>query len=386
MSNLLDYLSWRGDLRLTESGFNSVDNLILSVLAYADLGGIVPEQGSIRLEDAATRYRTEGRDQSHQACDPRAALEAAAVSNRFRNTRLSDYVNQVDPERQVQFAAISYTLDDGSVYVAFRGTDNSIVGWREDFNMGYIQETPGQSAAVDYLKRAAQDTDAPLMVGGHSKGGNFAVYASVRCGRDVQQRICRIYNNDGPGFFGNFIATEEYQQILDRLYPILPESSLIGMLLSSGKEGQIVRSSASGFQQHNPYTWQVLGSDFETLESRSGTSIFMDEALDRWIDGMSEKQREHFVSAVFDSLQASGASTLSELNANRKVTYNAVLKAAAGLDSETQKDFFRAMKSLAATGTVLLKNEAKKALERWNEERRSTGEGKIESDESPRET
>ena len=379
MSNLLDYLQWRGDLLLTERDFNGVDNLILSVLAYADLAGIVPAVGEgIRLSDAAAHYLAEGRDQSYMACDPKAALEAAGKSVRFGDVRLSRYVNRVDTEKQVQFAAVTFTLADGSVFVAYRGTDNSIVGWREDFNMSYLSATPGQRAAVDYLNRAAAVTTAPLRVGGHSKGGNFAVFAAAFCEETAQQRILEVYSNDGPGFRRTTIETAAYQRILDRLTLTLPESSLVGILLSSGKEGRAIRSSASGLQQHNPYTWQVQGADFVEVGSRSGASIFMDETLDQWLSGLNDTQRQHFVSAVFDSLEASGVSTISELNANRRVSYNAVLKAASELDPDTQKDFFRAVKSLAATGTDLLWAEAKRAVDRWGAELLGTEEQKNE--------
>ena len=228
--------------------------------------------------------------------------------------------------------------------------------------MSYLNATPGQQAAVDYLNRAAAATSAPLRVGGHSKGGNFAVFAAAFCNETTQQRIREVYSNDGPGFRHGILAAEAYQRILDRLILTLPQSSLVGIMMSCGKEVRAIASSASGLQQHEPYTWQVLGADFVEVERRSGTSVFMDETLDQWLDGLSDSQREHFVAAVFDSLEASGVSTISELNANRRVTYNAVLKAATALEPETQKDFFRALKSLAATGTDLLWTEAKKTI------------------------
>ena len=374
MSNLVDYLRWRGDLSLTERDFNPVDNLILSVLAYTDLGGIVPDEGSIRLEDAAARYVAEGRDQSYLPCDPKETLLAAAASPRFRNARLSAYVDRVDQEKELQFSAMTFTLDDDSVCVAYRGTDNSIVGWREDFNMS-LRETPGQLLAVEYLNRNAGEGTA-LRVGGHSKGGNFALFAAARCDEAVQRRITRVYNNDGPGFLRAFVETEEYRRILDRLELLRPETSLIGILLRSGIEGRVVRSDASGFLQHDPYTWQVLGTDFETVEDRSGTSHFVDETLQQWLDRLSDTEREHFVSAVFDSLEGSGVTTLRELNANWTVTYNAVLKAASDMEPETQKDFFRALVSLAATGTGMIWTEAKKSLDRWGKEHLNQAEDK----------
>ena len=201
MANILDYLTWRGDLRFHERPFNEVDNLIFSELAYADWGGIVPEDGTrVPLAEACQHYVNDGRDQSYLANDPRPLAEALLQSERFRDVEMSRYVSKTDTEQQLQFAAVTFHLEDGSLYVAFRGTDNSIVGWREDFNMSFLSHTPGQAEAAAYLDRAAAENDGPILVGGHSKGGNFAVYAAAFCESTPPERIRRVYSNDGPGF------------------------------------------------------------------------------------------------------------------------------------------------------------------------------------------
>ncbi len=347
MANILDYLRWRGDLLLTERAFNEVDNLILSHLAYAAFDGIVPTPesgGTVRLWKAAERYDEAGIDQTAINQDPGPLLRQAAGSARFRDLRIGYYVNRVDKERQIQFCAMTCLLPDDTIYVAFRGTDNTIVGWREDFNTTFLARTPGQQAAVDYINAVAGWTDEPLRVGGHSKGGNLALYAAAFCEKPVQERILQVFSNDGPGFKDDLLSEHGYLAILPKARLILPEASLVGLLLSNRLEPQIIQSSASGTAQHNPYTWQVEGTSFVSAEGRRGLSQLMDDTLDRWNNTLTDEQRQTVITGVFDSMEASGVTTISEINANRWVCYNAILKAIRALDPEVQRQIRDSLK------------------------------------------
>lgn len=366
MSNFLDYLDWRGDLPFTRDGFNEVDNLILSEVAYADLGGIVPgsgEAGEITLREAAERYEAEGRDQSHMANDPRALLLRAGKSERFGTARLSAYADETDLNEQTQFAAVTAGLSDGTVFVAFRGTDNTLVGWREDFNISVLSETPGQRRAARYLNEAAARQEGLLRVGGHSKGGNLAFYAAAFCDSAVKSRLLAAYSNDGPGFRREVTERALYREVFPKLKKLVPEASIVGLLLTAGEERAVVKSSAEGGQQHNPYTWQVQGSGFVRAEKLSAASLLLDEALDRWVDTLSDTERANLVSAIFDSLEASGATTLTELNANKRLSYNAVLRAVRELDPALQRDVLETMKKLALAGKDVLWNEARRSFD-----------------------
>ena len=366
MSNFLDYLDWRGDLPFTRDPFNEVDNLILSEVAYAELSGIVPapgEEGSVTLREAAERYEAEGRDQSRLANDPKALLLRAGASERFGTVRLSAYTDEVDAAEQLQFAAVTAELADGSVFVAFRGTDNTLVGWREDFNISVLSETPGQRRAERYLNDTAARLEGPLRVGGHSKGGNLAFYAAAFCDRETKRRLLAAYSNDGPGFRREVTERALYREIAPKLNKYLPDESIIGLLLTDGEGRTIIRSSAEGGQQHNPYTWQVQGSRFVRTEKLSAGSVLLDEALDRWVDQLSDAQRNNLVTAIFDSLEATGAVTFNELNANKRVSYNAVLRAVRELDPALQRDVLETMKKLAQTGKNVLWNEARRSFE-----------------------
>lgn len=365
MANILDYLDWRGDVTLEEKEFNEVDNLILSELAYADMDGIAPspeEGGTMPLSEIWHIYQEKGTDQSYLVNNPKRLLERAASSARFGGLQLGRYVNEVDHAREIQFSAVTFYLPDGTAYVAYRGTDNTIVGWREDFNICYLNETPGQAQAVAYLNSIVEETDCPLRVGGHSKGGNLAIFAAAFCEGEVKERIMTVYSNDGPGFNQTVADMEEYRAILPKVDLILPESSVVGILLTNDAQRRVIKSSANGPLQHDPYTWQVMGPAFVPADGLSNASLFMNEALGKWIGGLNEEQKKILVSVVFDSLDASGAQTLAEMNANKWVSYNAVLKAVREMAPEMQKEVWGILMSLATVSRDVLWNEAKRSF------------------------
>lgn len=367
MANILDYIDWRGDLNLRDAPFNEVDGLIMAELAYLELDGILTEapQPQMSLTEVSERYLALGVDQSHLVNNPGPLLLKAAKCKRFGSLMLGGYINHIDPDRELQLAALSIFWEDGSVCAAFRGTDDSIVGWREDFNFSYQDHTAGQTEAVAYLKRLAEAYAGPIRVCGHSKGGNFAVYAAAFCGSELREkRILRVYANDAPGFRKTLAATPQIQSVLGKTAVVIPESSLIGILLNTKKEKKIIRSSASGLEQHNPFTWQVLGPCFEEADSRSASSLFMDETLHRWLDGLSEQQRADFVRAVFDSMESSGALTLQEMKAEPIATANAILSALRQMDPELQRSAFATLRKLAAAGGGTLRDELLSALAR----------------------
>lgn len=362
MADFLDYIAWRGDLSFEAAPFCEVDNLVFSEIVYADMDGIAAP--GITVSQLASGYKEAGRDQSALANDPADLLEAAGKSVRFGGARLEDYVNEVDVGRQIQFAAVTFVNEGMPPFIAFRGTDNTIVGWREDFALCYLSETPGQKDAVDYLEAQAEKRSGELILGGHSKGGNLAVYAAAFCNDRIKDRIAAVYSDDGPGFNDSVISSPGYAAVLPKVRRIIPESSLIGVLLSNGARVKVVKSTANGLWQHDPHSWEIRGTAFEEADGRSVSSILMDETLSRWMNSMDRKQREGFVTGVFDALEASGALTLAQLNSKKWIYYNAVLRAALKLEPSLRSDLTGALKKLAAAGREVLWNEAKRSFEK----------------------
>ncbi|MDY2959566.1 MAG: Mbeg1-like protein [Hornefia sp.] len=365
MYNILDYISWRGDLSFAISPFNDVDNLVLTELAYAAMEEITPGVDSdeeITLKEFASRYKNMKYDQSYMINNPAPLIESSGKSRRFRDIKLKYYVNEINKEKNVQFSAVTFILDRNSCYVAFRGTDNSLTGWREDFVLSYADQSNGQNKAVEYLNYVGKKLNMNMLVGGHSKGGNFAVYSGAFCDKSVSERIKRIYSNDGPGFNQNIIEKQGYKEILPKVKLIIPEDSIIGIIMSNTEKKHVVKSSARGIRQHNPYTWSVLSTKFEEAKGQSKSSLLMDEAIDRWAASMTCEQRENVICAVFDSLESTGADTFSELKSNKKVYYRKVIKALFALNDDTKKDIMTGAVNLAKTGKDVLWEEAHKSL------------------------
>ena len=239
-SNIEDYLLWRGDLTFRERPFNPVDNLIFSVFAYLPLDDLVPSEAGHRgptIKDVAEEFaKLDGveikrRGYSERILQHIGFFKTAAETKRFAWVRLSGFKNKFDKDVETQFAAVSFSLEDGSHYVAFRGTDATVIGWKEDLNMCFMTPVPAQKLAVEYLETAAKALHGKLRVGGHYKGGNLAVYAAAFSSWWTQRRITAVYNNDGPGFDQATIAKEGFRALQGRLFAYVPQSSIIGMLL-----------------------------------------------------------------------------------------------------------------------------------------------------------
>lgn len=316
MGNIYTYLKWRGDLDFSERPFCEVDNLVLSELAYMDLSGIVPatdDNRSISLEEAAKQAQLQERRIMAISNETEPILFCMARTSRFRHVRLSNYEDVLDEASQTQFAALHIELNDGTTYVAFRGTDDSILGWKEDFSMSF-QLMPAQQHAAAYLQKTMCDPAMCYRIGGHSKGGNLAVYAAMRCPLSLQEQIIEVYSNDGPGMCESIVDMAEYQNVASKVIRIVPEFSVIGALFEQEHPTKIVASSAVGFAQHDEQTWQVEGDHLCEVSERSNRCNFCNEIFDTWIESVSMEQREAFTNDFFTSLQAGGCKNISELS------------------------------------------------------------------------
>lgn len=363
MSNILDYVEWRGDLNFRERPFNDVDNLILSELAYIDLRSILRfgEQDCMLLSEVYRRYAEMGKNQSYLINNPTPLLEKCAETVRFGNLIVKDYVDLQSQGNQFQFAAMTFELGDGTIYVAYRGTDNSLVGWREDLNFSFMESTPAQLCAADYLDMEAEKTDSVIRVGGHSKGGNLAMFAAAFCADENKCRILKVYSNDGPGFNEMVVENESYKSILNKVDLIIPEGSLIGVLLFNKQDKQIVQSDGKGGAgQHNPYSWLVDKVGFLQAEKQSSTSILLDQMLDEWLRRLDIDKKRKFVDIVFDTLEATGAETFAQINSNKWTYYNAIAKAATKLAPDQVGTILEVLGQLLSAGKHVLINDRKK--------------------------
>ena len=262
--NIMDYLEWYGDFDFSVLPFNEVDNLILAELSYASLDRIVtePQPGrkitGVPVKEAAQRLMASGRVEKSCKLEQNAGfiLYQMAKGKRFSDAVLGAYVDKHDFENQEQFSALHVYLPDDTIFVSYSGTDDTILGWKEDLNMAYQMPVPSQEEAVEYLEKTVPQDGRKIRIGGHSKGGNLAIYASVMCYDRLKRRFIEIYNNDGPGFLEPMLEKESYIEIKDRIRTIVPETSIVGMLLEHGDSYEVVKSVSKGIMLHDGLSWQ----------------------------------------------------------------------------------------------------------------------------------
>lgn len=359
MGNIFDYLTWRGDLTFTQDPPNAVDALIFSTLTYVGYGETaerLPETAaSLRecAEEFFTLENPEGRVRSRKDME---LLRCAAATVRFGHCGLCLYRSLLLPEQETQFAAMTFLLDDGSMFLAYRGTDNSLVGWKEDFNMTFQQTIPAQRLAQEYIREAALAHTAPMRVAGHSKGGNLAVFAAARCSPTVRKRILSVYNNDGPGFTKYMIGDPGYDAIVPRIQTYIPQSSVIGMLLEHEEPFIVIRSKNVGLMQHDPYSWEVEGAHFLPVQEVTESSQFLDATIKNWFAGMTNRERNQLVEVLYGLLTTGEVENAVDIFQPRNI--RAYVKA---LSSDAD------MRHILSTEFMSLLEAAKKARAGMNE-------------------
>ena len=348
MANMVDYLAWRGDVSFGASPWNEIDGLLIATLSYLDFHGGKDPKGWTLEEMARIDLLRQGTTNSF--VNRKKAFEAMAAGDRFRTCRLHHAIALTDADIGMQFSALCLDLPDGTTCVAFRGTDNTLIGWREDFNMAYTTRVPAQEAAILYLGRAAALSKRPLRLVGHSKGGNLAVYAAAYVKKSVQNRIESIWSYDGPGMNRETSQTEEYLRIKDKIHSFVPQTSIIGMLMDYYEPYTVVHSTASGITQHDPMSWQIYGPRFETLPSIDQTAMVTRDTLHEWLQNSTPEQRASFVDALFGMAESTKATKMSELTSEKLKTLLTMVGNRKDVDPETRRVFTRLMAQAVTLG------------------------------------
>ena len=348
MANMVDYLAWRGDAPFEISPWNEIDGLLVATISYLDFHGGRDPKGWTLEEMSRIDLIQEGSTSTFAG--RKTVFQAMAAGARFRGCRLHHAIALTDPEIGMQFSAMCLDLPDGSMCVAFRGTDNTVVGWREDFDMAYTTRVPAQEAAILYLRRAAALSKAPLRLVGHSKGGNLAVYAAAFASKRVQDRIESIVSYDGPGMNRETSQSEGYLRIKDKIRSYIPQTSIIGLLMDFYEPYTVVRSTASGISQHDPMTWKIYGPQFETLSSVDQTAIVVRDTLHEWLQNSTPEQRADFVDALFGMVETTKVTRMSELTGEKLRTMMTMVGNRKEVDPETRRVFTRLMAQAVSLG------------------------------------
>ena len=330
MGNILDYLDWRGDLTFEQSPFNEVDNLILACFSYLDLDEMaeVKNGNTLSVEElfAAFSRQEMKKDLKAESAflqNTPVLLEKMACAERFRKCTVGGFVNEIISSQAQQFAAVTIGLDDGTTYISFRGTDDTIVGWKEDFNLsnGVV---PSHRKALEYLETHGTYIQSMLRIGGHSKGGNLAVYAGIHAEENVRGQIERIYSHDGPGMNEQIIAYSYYQEMAGRIRKTIPGFSVIGTLLGQQEISKVIKSDGVGILQHNPFNWIVEKGEFVPLPGLNKTAELLDQKIDNWVSGMTTEEREEFVNKLFSVI--SEAENLNGIGENWRDEFGRIAK------------------------------------------------------------
>jgi hypothetical protein len=368
MGTILDYLQEYGDYTLEEKPFSDVDSLILSQFAYLKFDGMVPgiseDAPMVTLRDLVhhEHYQELYADERYRE-DNTALFQGIYHSKRFGGLQMGYYVNRIELELQTQFSAVVFRLSNGMYYVAFRGTDENIVGWKEDLNLAFSEPVPGQLMSVWYLEQTARRIKGDFCVGGHSKGGNLAVYASMYCDEETRRRIRAIYDHDGPGFRPEVKAKSAYSEIEGRICKTVPRSSLVGMLLYTDGIYRVVESKTIGVAQHNPYTWLVDGDKFRVVDEIRAGRRFLDEALNEWILSLSQEQVHVFADTLYQIVLASETDNLIDFADNWFKSVHLIGNALKEVEPETAKKIIQIMKALFEIVSANAKEEFKARTE-----------------------
>ncbi|MCR5288396.1 MAG: DUF2974 domain-containing protein [Treponema sp.] len=348
--DILDYIYWRGDIPFEVSPLNEIDALILCQLSYLNFKGleIASFKTDISLQELSQRFVT-SKDYATRANmgllineKTPELLVAASKSLRFREIGVCGFTTELHEDTEEQFAAITYIIKDihnqDMTFVAFRGTDDTVVGWKEDFNLAFMTPVPAQRDALSYVKKVS-DTFAhnALVIGGHSKGGNLALYSSALSEESVQQHIKQVYNFDGPGLVEDVTKLEGYKAMSDIMYSLYPKCSVIGMLFERTVHYHIVESSEFGVMQHDPFSWFIDPRSFVTVSDFESASKFVDKTINTWLMTISKEEREQFVTVLFSVIAATGVKTSSELSKNWLTNSGTIIKAYSELPSEARK-------------------------------------------------
>lgn len=381
MATIMDYLATEF-ATFDEKPLNEVDSLVFSQLAMVRMAESVPlHEGSpskgsrllgalkrsLGCEDVqgarfADLLRAERYATMFTGLVPERVKElllAVAASPRFRTVLIHDYASMFSEAESTQFAAVSFTLPGRFTYLAFRGTDKYLASWKENFDMAYAAPVPAQEAALRYVEEVAQRVGGPLVLGGHSKGGNLAAYAAAKASPRVASRLTAVFDHDGPGFPEDLLDDAERARLQGVLRKTVPQESLVGLLMDERGPYRVVESEGRGLEQHSPFTWRIEqgpeGASLVLAEGLAPTARFTAEVLNAWIAGMDAGERRRAVNALFAAIEASGAEDAFDVLMGGPKAIGLLAEAARKTPPGARDVIIEQMKSLAAIA-------AKKAL------------------------
>ena len=338
MSNLLDYAQSVGDLTYWEKPFDTFDALFFSQIIYMPFDDFLSPSAQCTLLEAW--HYLKKHSYPDKFADPYQKkrydlLAACAPLQRYHNVLLQNYVNEVDPSIDMQFCACTFQVSSGVQCIAYSGTDLTVAGWKEDANMAYMTVIPAQAESLVYLQARIEENKRPTVLCGHSKGGNLALFSASLLQQPLQESITNVYCFDGPGVSDTIATSEGYAAILPKTISILPQSSIVGLLLSYPPNYNVVKSDSFGVWQHDVFSWQIKNGDFCYKTDVSGHAMFRNITINSWLNNLTPEERQFFVQTLMTLIDATNASVVSDISDDLQGSWRKVMGA---LDTLPEKD------------------------------------------------
>ena len=376
MPNIIDYIEWRGDLSFENSPINEIDDIIFARFSYLPFKYI-----ELKEIDTIENIALEMKDldiENYLWNDDKVFLQKIGNCKRFKDIKVSDYIEIFDEAAEKQFAAITLWIQKNQKYISFRGTDSSLVGWKEDINMGFKKDVPSQKEAVKYLNSMAEKYKDDLIIGGHSKGGNLAVYSAVFCKDSVKNRIERVINADGPGFDKSVILTDNYKKILNKIQTYIPQSSIVGRLLEHEEEYQVVKSIQKGIMQHDIYSWEIEPTKLIRIPTVTNNSEIFNGIVSDWLKNTTPEQRENFINMIYEIIMETQAQRTSDFRVETAKKIGIILNGYINVNPEDKKEIehmvklilesvFKVLKENRNTNKLMEKEKSKKINKKISE-------------------
>lgn len=337
MANINDYLLWRGDVPIdSKTAFNEIDSMILARFSYLLFDRINMEKKET-IKSISDKMKDFENEEFRYNGD-KELITKLGLSDRFKDMEVTDFVETNVKEAEKQFGAITVHISNKEMYISYIGTDSTIFGWKEDFNMSFMDYVPCQIEGKEYLEKIAKKYPRKkIRIGGHSKGGNVAIYSAIMSNLKIQDRIIKVYNYDGPGFNSKIVEQFKDAPILKKIETYLPQDSVIGRIMEHKEKCEIVQSNEKGIYQHDIFSWEVLRDDLIKLESLTETSDVIKNTLTDWLLNTTIEQRKAFLDAIFEMFYATDADTFGDISKNLKNNLKKIYKTYKSITEEQKK-------------------------------------------------
>ncbi|MDO5017754.1 MAG: DUF2974 domain-containing protein [Lagierella massiliensis] len=298
--NIYDYLNFRGDLSFIKDEFNPVDAVLFSRLSYLPFQLIMNYYSKLTLKEVQlTLPEQKDFEKSLILPEDKKLLEEISKHKRFKDIEVRYFVNDISLKQEKQFSAVTFILPNNTAIITYRGTDKNIVGWKEDFNLSYLDHIPSHVSSINYLNEVSKHFEN-IILNGHSKGGNLSLYSLTHCDTKIYKKILKAFNFDGPGLLENTITDEIKSRADEKMTNYLPQGSIVGILLKQAGRVKVVSSIEKDFKQHYIYSWNVIGNDFLYLPHRTPESLFAESTLNQWVLKLSIENRQIFFDTIYE--------------------------------------------------------------------------------------